>query len=148
MTALIAPQQYDAGLAAIQCIKAGMHIHAAHPNQDCWTSVWSGFALIVNRMTILHCDTSAAPIYYDLLVSVGTHQHCVLDVHELGLSLSYPPGTGVAVAGNILKHDVKTCDGGERICQAHFMKDAVHDRLGQPRPEWVCYEDCISLPAE
>jgi len=70
-----------------------------------------------------------------------------LNVYELGLRLSYPPDTGVAVAGNILKH-VKTWDGGERICQVCFMKDAVRDRLGQPRPEWVCYEDYISLTAE
>jgi len=52
MTALIAPQQHDAGLAAIQCINAGMHIHAAHPNQNFWISVWYGFALIVNRITL------------------------------------------------------------------------------------------------
>jgi hypothetical protein len=36
-------------------------------------------------------------------------------------------------------------NGGERVCQARFMKDAVHDRLGQSRPEWVCYDDYINM---
>jgi hypothetical protein len=96
-------------------------------------------------MTMIHRDTGAAPTDYDFLVSSGTHKQCKLDVQELGLKLSYPPGTGVAIVGRILRHGVKTWKGGERICQARFMKDAVHDRLGQPRPDWVHYEDYICL---
>ena len=108
-------------------------------------SVWSGFSIIVNRMTLLHRDVGAEPMHYDLLVSGGTHQQCVLDVCELGSRLSYPPGTGVAIVGKVLRHGVKTWDGGERVCQTCFMKDAVHDRLGQSRPEWVYYDDYINL---
>jgi len=145
ITALVGPQQYDVGLAAVQLIKAGSHLHNTHPNMDRWTSVWSGFSIIVNRITWLHRDNGAAPMDYDLLVSGGTHQQCVLDIHELGSRLSYPPGTGVAIVGKVLRHGVKTWDGGERVCQARFMKDAVHDRLGQSRPEWVCYDDYINL---
>ena len=110
--------------------------------------MWSGFSIIVNRKTILHRDTGAAPTDYDFLVSSGSHKQCVLDVQELGLKLSYPPGTGVAVVGRVLRHGVKTWEGGERICQARFMKDAVHDRLGQPRPDWVRYEDYICLTSQ
>jgi hypothetical protein len=147
ITALIGPQQYDAGLAAIQLIKAGSHLDNTHPNLGRWTSVWSGSSIIVNRMTPFHRDVGAAPMHYDLLVSGGTHQQCLLDIQELGSRLSYPPGTGVAILGKVLRHGVKTWDGGERICQAHFMKDAVLDRLEQSRPEWVCYEDYIKLTA-
>jgi len=145
ITALVGPQQYDAGLAAVQLVKAGMHLHGTHPNVDRWTSVWSGFSVIVNRMTFLHRDVGAAPMDYDLLVSGGTHQQCTLDVHELGSRLSYLPGTVVAIVGKVLRHGVKTWDGGERVCQAHFMKDMVHDRLEQSRPEWVYYDDYINL---
>ena len=145
ITALIAPQQYDAGLAAIQLLKDGMHLHNTHPNLDRWTSVWSGCAMIVNRKTWLHRDLGAAPMDYDLLFSSGTHDECMLDVHDLGLRLLYLPGTAVAIAGKVLRHGVKTWDGGERICQAWFMKDAVHDRLGQQRPDWVCHEDYLDL---
>jgi len=107
--------------------------------------VWSGFSLIVNRKTFFHRDVGAAPMDYDLLFSSGTHQQCTLDVQDLGLRLSYLPGTGVAIAGKVLRHGVRTWEGGERICQARFMKDAVHDRLGQQRPEWVCHEDYLGL---
>ena len=148
ITALIGPQQYDAGLEAICLLKSGSHLHDTHPNLDYWGSVWSGFAIIVNRSTFTHRDTGAAPADYDLLVSSGTHKQCTLDVHDLGLKLSYPPGTGVAVAGKVLRHGVKGWEGGERICQARFMKDAVHDRLGQPRPNWVCHEDYINLTSK
>lgn len=145
ITALIAPQQYDAGLAAIQLLKDGLHLHDTHPNLVHWTSVWSGFAMIVNRMTYTHRDTGAAPTDYDLLFSGGTHKQCLLDVEDLGLRLPYPPGTAVAIAGKVLRHGVKTWDGGERICQAWFMKDAVHDRLGQQRPDWVCHQVYMDL---
>jgi len=46
------------------------------------------------------------------------------------------------VSWMFIRHGVKTWDGG--VCQAHFMKDAVHDRLGQST-EWVCYDDYINL---
>ena len=145
ITALIVPQQYDAGLAAIQLLKDGLHLHKTHPNLYRWISVWSGFAMIVNRETYIHHDIGAAPTDYDLLLSGGTHKQCTLDVQDLGLRLSYLPGTGVAVAGKVLRHGVKTWDGGERICQARFVKDAVHDRLGQQRPDWVCHKVYIDL---
>jgi len=54
ITALIGPQQYDAGLAAVQLVKAGSHLQNTHPNVDRWMSVWSGFSVIVNRITWLH----------------------------------------------------------------------------------------------
>ena len=82
---------------------------------------------------------------YDLLVSAGTHVDCVLDIADLGASFSYQPGTAIAVVGKVLCHGVKCWDGGERICQDHFMKDAVHDRLGLSRPSWVNYADYIRL---
>ena len=145
ITALIAPQQYDVGLAAIQLLKDGMHLHKTHPNLECWTSVWSGFAMIVNRKTYIHHDVRAALMDYDLLFSSGTHKQCMLDVRDLGLRLLYPPGTGVAITGKVLRHGVETWDGGERICQAWFMKDAVHDHLGQQRPDWVCHKNYLDL---
>ena len=122
-----------------------MHLRDTHPNLKYWTSVWSGFAEIINRKTYLHCDVSAALMDYDLLFSSGTHKRCMLDVKDLGLKLSYLPGTGVAIAGKVLRHGVGSWDGGERICQAWFMKDAICDCLGQQRPEWVCHNDYLDL---
>jgi Oxygenase domain of the 2OGFeDO superfamily len=143
ITALVAPQQYDAGLAAIQLIKDGQHLNSSHPNIYKWNSVASGFAIIVNRSTLLHRDFGGASSDYDLLISGGTHKHCTLDIHDLQLRLSYGPATAVAIAGKVLRHGVKSWEGGERICQARFVKDAVHDRLQQPVPDWVVYSDYI-----
>jgi hypothetical protein len=99
-------------------------------------------------VTPSHRDIGAAPTDYDVLISGGTHQQCILDIHDLGSRLSYPPGTSVGIIGKVLRHNVQTWDGGERICQALFMKDAVHDRLEQSRSEWVCHNDYINLTSE
>lgn len=145
MTALVAPQQYDSGLAAIQQIKDSQELDSLHPNLDCWYSIWSGFSLIVNRMTPFHRDHGALAPCFDLLVSGGTHSDCKLELPDIGATLSYIPGTGVFVTGRVLCHGVSGWSGGERICQAHFMKDAVHDRLGQPRPGWINIDDFLEI---
>lgn len=48
---------------------------------------------------------------------------------DLGATLRYLPGTLVAVSGKIIRHGVPQWAGEERFCIAHFMKDAVLDRL-------------------
>jgi hypothetical protein len=141
VTALVAPKQYDCGKAAIMSLKEGNHLDRHLPAVDHWNSVWSGFALIVNRETPFHRDMGGAPSDYDFLLSGGTHTECFLDVRELGLKLRYLPGTGIAIAGRVLRHGVGDWSGGERICQAMFIKDSVHNRLGQPRPSWVLHGD-------
>jgi len=145
MTALTAPQQYDIGLTAVQRIKDGQSLHRKHPIVNAWISVWSGFAVIVNRATALHRDWGGSATHFDSLFSAGTHTNCNLDVPDIGATFSYLPGTGVAIVGKVLRHGVKVWEGGERICQARFMKDAVHDRLGLPKPTWVNYDDYIGL---
>lgn len=108
VTALVAPRQYDVGLAAIKLIKNGQHLFHDHPILDRWISVWSGFAMIVNRVTPFHRDLGGAPEDFDLLFSSGTHNICTLDVPDLGAKLSYQPGTAVAIIGRVLRHGVKT----------------------------------------
>jgi hypothetical protein len=141
VTTLVVPKQYDCGKAAIMCLKEGDHLDRHLPAVDHWNSVWSGFALIVNRETPFHRDMGGAPSDYDFLLSGGTHTECFLGIRELGLKLQYLPGTGIAIAGRVLRHGVGDWSGGERICQAMFIKDSVHDRLGQPRPSWVLHGD-------
>ena len=140
ITALTAPQLYDVGMSAIQEFREGRHHSALHPNIDYWTSVWTGFSMIINRITPFHRDGGGAPTDYDLLISSGTHKGCVLDIPDIGLTVNYLPGTAVLLTGRILRHGVVEWKGGERICQARFIKDAVHDRFGLPRPDWVMYD--------
>jgi hypothetical protein len=145
ITALVAPQQYDSGLAAIQQIKQGDELDSFHDNLNHWYSIFSGFSLIVNRKTPFHRDPGASGTCFDLLISGGTHSDCWLELPDLGTTLSYAPGTGVFVTGRVLRHGVSSWSGGERICLAHFMKDAVHDRLGQPRPGWMKLDDFLEI---
>lgn len=136
VTSVINPQLYLAGLQASNTIQA------LHPNMH-WASVWSGIALIVNRQTPNHRDSGGSLSMYDLLISAGTHQTCYIDITDLGAEFLYLPGTMLALSGKVLRHGVKSWSGGERICAAHFMKDGVHNRVGQPRPAWPVLEDYL-----
>ncbi|KZP23224.1 hypothetical protein FIBSPDRAFT_737838 [Athelia psychrophila] len=136
VTSVINPQLYLAGLQAANAVQT------LQPTV-LWASVWSGIALIVNRETPCHRDTGGSVSMYDLLVSAGTHQACHIDIHELGAEFLYLPGTMLALSGKALSHGVKTWGGGERICAAHFMKDGVHNRVGQARPGWPILDDYL-----
>jgi hypothetical protein len=141
ITALVVPQQYDVDLAVIQLIKNSQHQYDQHPILDSWILVWSGFAMIMNRVTLLHRDLGGALEDFDLLFSSETHNTCNLDVLDLGAMLLYCPGTAVAITGRVLQYGIQKWEGGKRIYQAWFMKDTVHDHLEVPRPTWVNYED-------
>ena len=54
-------------------------------------------------------------------------------------------GTAIAISGKILRHSVRDWKGGEQICVAHVIKDAVHARLMQPRPSWPMHADYLAL---
>lgn len=138
VTSVINHDLYSTGLAAIQ------RILSANPS-IAWNSVWSGFALIVNRETPYHRDSGGSITMHDLLFSAGTHQDCYIEVAELGAEFLYLPGTAVALCGKALRHWVKSWAGGERIAVAHFMKDAVHNRLGLERPGWPLLDHYLAL---
>ena len=136
---LTAPYLYDLGCSAIVKLQAGMEMSKPCKNVELWPSIFSAMQVIVNRQTGPHRDKGGCPSHYDLLVSVGTHNHAAFKLPELGLSLLYNPGAFVVLVGKVFLHEVMTWEGGERICVAHFMKDAVHNRLQLPRPQWPIY---------
>lgn len=145
ITAVIAPDLYISAKEAIRLLKQGVGLHTLLDCVGSWFSVWSGMSLIVNRSTPLHRDPGAASSMYDLLVSGGTHTQCTLDVPDIGASFSYLPGTTIGICGRVLRHKVDSWEGGERICAAHFIKDAVHGRLNQIRPPWPRLPDYLAL---
>jgi hypothetical protein len=136
ITSVVHPELYSVGLSATHELKLGSCLFATHAVVQSWGTSWSGIALIVNRVTPFHRDKGAAPSMYDMLVSMGTHTECTLDVPDIGANFKYTPGTIIPICGKVLRHGVASWSGGERICFAFFMKDAVLDRLGQRRPEW------------
>jgi hypothetical protein len=143
--ALISPGMWDAGTNAIQKIKSGVEMAKDYPNVNLWPSIYSAVDVIVNRTTPPHRDSSSCSTHYDLLVSVGTHTSSSLRLRELGVALSYAPGSLVCLCGRILMHEVDGWEGGERICFAHYMVDAVHDRLGSTRPLWPMHASYLAL---
>jgi hypothetical protein len=101
--------------------------------------------VIVNRLTPPHRDMGGSPTHYDLLVSAGTHSKARLEFREIGLELSYSPGTMAIVCGRVFLHEVRGWEDGERICVAHMMKDDVHDRQDVARPKWPEQSQYLSL---
>ena len=135
VTALVTPELYDYGLAAIKKIKSGDQMAKIYRNVKFWPSVYTAMQVIVNRTTPPHRDNGGCPTHYDLLVSSGMHQGTKFEVEELGVSLSYSPGTMVSLCGKGFFHQVHQWKG-DRVCIAHFIKDTVHDRLDFQRPGW------------
>ena len=141
--ALVTPQLYDFGLAAACKVKNGVEMAKTYRNVQLWPSVYTAMQVIVNCKTPPHRDEGGCPTHYDLLVSAGTHDNAAFKIKELGLSLSYSPGTLVSLCGKVFLHEVRQWEG-ERICVAHFIKDSVHDRLQCPRPEWPALSNYLS----
>jgi hypothetical protein len=133
---LTAPDLYQAGLTAMDQVHAGANMFKDYPNTSLWSSCYTAMQVIVNRTTPPHRDIGGSPPLFDLLVSAGTHTKARLEFREIGLKLSYRPGTIAIVCGRVLLHEVKDWEGGERICIAHMMKDSVHNKQNVARPRW------------
>lgn len=129
---------------AMYKVKNGNHHHWLACQQwnqlqldSLWQSLFTASQVIVNRTTPAHRDSGSAPPMYDLLTSAGTHSSAQLALPDLEATLSYSPGTVIAIAAKVLLHGVNSWTGGERICIAHYMRDAVLGHLGVERPHWV-----------
>lgn len=134
---LICPELHSIGTTAIdKLIQSEDLLHTWHKNVTLWPSFFSGIEFISNRKTPSHRDGRAAASTYDFLVSAGRHTEARLDLPDIDTQLSYDPGTVVAICGRVLRHRVEEWKG-ERLCVAHFIRDAVHNRLGLPRADWV-----------
>ncbi|KAG0698585.1 hypothetical protein DFH29DRAFT_772009, partial [Suillus ampliporus] len=101
---------------------------------DSWPSIFSGLEIIANRVTFSHRDGGGSPSLLDLLVSLGRNHHATFALPDVQAELDYFPGAMVYISGRVLEHSVCPWLNGERLAIAHFMKDAVHDRVGVPRP--------------
>jgi hypothetical protein len=151
VTALITPEMYEGGLETIAKTKLGVEMASLHDHVQLWPSVFTALQVIVNRKTGPHRDKGGCFSHFDLLVSLGTHTKAFLHLRELAVSFEYLPGSMVAVCGKVFLHEIVDGEGGdgwqggERICIAHFMKDGVHSRLGQPRPSWPKKDTYMSL---
>jgi hypothetical protein len=143
--ALSAQELYQIGMAATAALQHDNWVHDWYENMNLWISAFSGMQVIVNRLTPSHRDIGGSAAMYNLLVSTGTHESSHITLRDVQASMRYLPGTVVLVCGRVLRHEVTTWSGGERICIAHYMCDNVHNRLGLPRPDWVDIEEYTTL---
>lgn len=150
VTAVTHLELYRAGSEAIHKIMnvdtmAPTVKHRLHENSNMWTSVFSGVSIISNRITPSHRDKGGDFPWYDLLLSIGTHQTAYLKLPDIDATMSYKPGTVVLLCGKILSHAVDDWSGGERICWAYYMRNWVHERLGIMNPSFVERSKYVSL---
>src|SRR5882762_7491413 len=103
-----------------------------------WESVHNGIQIISNHITPSHCDTNGQPEWFDLLASFtggGSIPHFL--VKDLGLDFEYSTGTVVGLCGAAFEHEVQAWGGGDRVCYAHFMWEAVRERFEVSPAGWV-----------
>lgn len=129
---IIAPDMFERCRRSVEVSKRD---HQECKNVKDWPSVYTGIAVISNRVTDFHLDSGGYPGALDLLLSSGIHTKCKLEILELGTSMGYDPGTAVALCGSFMQHGVKDWEG-DRVCYAHFVKKAVHERHKVGLAEW------------
>lgn len=103
-----------------------------------WTSPFSGYGVISNRLTPFHRDNYSRAQWFDLLTTLGTYEGSRLLLANLGVQLQYDAGTMVALLGKILRHGVPET-AGDRVCIAQYMRDNVHGRAGVKAPGWMVW---------
>lgn len=136
VTAMVNPDQFDAGKTALQQLRMADNTKDV---ANIWTSIFSGIGLIVNRRTPTHVDRSGTAEVYDLLLGLGSYDTAWLELEDFGMRLKYGPGTGIFLCANVLKHAVHSWEGGDRICQVQFMRASVLHHLGVKTPDWCDY---------
>ncbi|KAG1717872.1 uncharacterized protein EDB91DRAFT_1067226, partial [Suillus paluster] len=146
ITAAVAPELFESGFSAFS--KVVKEVRRQKNNSapvDSWPSIFSGLEIIANRTTFSHRDPGGSPSLFDLLVSLGRNHHATLSLADVHAELDYSPGAMVYIAGRVLEHSVGPWINGERIVVAHFMKDAVHDRVKVPRPSFPMQRNFLEL---
>jgi hypothetical protein len=114
-----------------------------------WQSVYTGIAVISNRISPTHRDSKSNPEWFDTLLSYSeTGSSPRLQLTDLGLDLNYSSGTVVGFCGSVLRHGVETWEMGNRICYAHFMRESVRKRLNVDKAGWVYRDKYLPVKQE
>jgi hypothetical protein len=120
---LIHPELFKCGLEILQKLRQSELTKEIALE---WQSVYTGIAIICNRITPSHRDTKGRLEWYDTLLNYsGSGTRPQLLIKDLGLELKYSSGTVVSLCGTALEHEVRHWGGGDRVCYAHFMRESV-----------------------
>jgi hypothetical protein len=141
---LINPDLFQTGLEMLRRLRSS---DTTEDIAEQWQSVYTGIAIISNRITPPHRDRKGRPEWFDTLLNYSDSATSPrLFIDDIGLDLKYSSGTVVGLCGSVLKHGVKSWDVGNRICYAHFMRESVRKRLDVTPAGWV-YRD-LYCPTE
>jgi Oxygenase domain of the 2OGFeDO superfamily len=139
---LIHPELFKCGLEILQKLRVSRQTMEI---ANKWQSVYTGIAIISNRITPRHRDTKGKPEWFDLLMNyAGSDANPKLLIRDLGLELQYSSGTVVCLCGMILEHEVGCWGNGDRVCYAHFMRESVRKHLQARDPGWVYQSTYLS----
>lgn len=106
-----------------------------------WQSVYTGVAVISNRVTPSHRDSKGRPAWYDTLANYcNEDSRPRLLIKDLGMDLKYSSGTVVSLCGSVFEHEVRSWARGDRACYAHFMRESVRKSLEVDPAGWVCQD--------
>lgn len=132
---LINPGLFQTGLNMLRKLR---QLESTEEIAGKWQSVYTGISIISNRITPPHRDSRGRPEWFDTLLNCcdGDSRPRLL-INDLGLDLDYTSGTIVGFCGSIFEHEVQSWGPGDRICYAHFMREAIRERLDAPAAGWV-----------
>ena len=92
-----------------------------------WPSCYSAVQIIVNRQSVRHRDVSGAPGWLDLLLTLGSYgEKAVMELRNLGASLSYDAGSAVLLSARLVVHGVPKVPT-DRVCLALYMDQDVFE---------------------
>ncbi|KAG8921379.1 hypothetical protein FRC01_000284 [Tulasnella sp. 417] len=94
------------------------------------TTMFFGYAFMLNKQTENHCDANSSEHLVDTLVTIGKYSGGKLCLPELGVQAAYGPRSLVVLRGGIIKHGVDHFNGPHRICLAYFAHRSALSHLG------------------
>ena len=103
---------------------------------EIWPLVFNGVLVIANRWIRPHQDHGSKAHWPDILATIGNYPHAEFTLYNLGVRLSYMPGSIMVLWGKVVQHSVPPCDP-DRVCYALWMKSAIHDRVEPPETLWA-----------
>ena len=127
------PRLYAAGQESLRRVSGTKKIRSV---LETWPAVFNKVQVISNRQSPFHRDTSGQPTWYDLLMTLGTYRWSTLAFRNLGMQVSYRPGTIALISAMLIHHGSPEVDP-DRVCYSWFMSDDLHRNLDVPAVDWM-----------
>jgi hypothetical protein len=113
-------------------------VHQKYPFAKAVDSIdpllFEGRAIMWNRQTCLHGDTSDPLKSWVVLLVLGRFKKGFFFIPRLNLRLYYEPGTAIIFRGHLLPHEVEAWEGGQRVSIVHFTHQSLWDEFGLECP--------------